>query len=68
MRSVQGQESARLLFRLRTGSVGLLEGKRSCRKVSDKRCDSGVEEDVAHFLVGCGEFERDQQVLLDDVG
>ena len=22
---------------------------------------------VAYFLVGCGEFERDQQVLLDDV-
>ena len=21
-------------------------------------CDSGIEEDVAHFLVGCGEFER----------
>ena len=30
-------------------------------------CDSGVEEDVAYFLVGCGEFERDRQVLLDDV-
>ena len=29
--------------------------------VSDERCemcDSGVGEDVAHFLVGCGEFER----------
>ena len=38
MRSVQGQESVRLLFRLRTGSVGLLEDKKRCRMVSDKRC------------------------------
>ena len=30
-------------------------------------CDSGVGEDVAHFLVGCGKFERDQLVMLDDV-
>ena len=30
-------------------------------------CDSGVREDVAHFLVGCGKFERDRLVLLDDV-
>ena len=30
-------------------------------------CDSGVREDVAHFLVGGGEFERDRLVLLDDV-
>ena len=37
MRSVQGQESVRLLFRLRTGSAGLLEGKNSCRMVSDER-------------------------------
>ena len=28
-------------------------------------CDSGVGEDVPHFLVGCVEFERDWQVLLD---
>ena len=28
--------------------------------------DRGVGEDVAHFLVGCGEFERDRLVLLDD--
>ena len=26
-----------------------------------------VEEDVAHFLLGCGEFERDRLVLLDNV-
>ena len=30
-------------------------------------CASRVGEDVAHFLIGCGEFERDQLVLLDDV-
>ena len=30
-------------------------------------CDSGVGEDMAHFLVGCGEFKRDGPVLLDDV-
>ena len=47
--SVQGQESVRL-FRLRTGSAGLMENKR-CRKM---RSDSRVGEDVAHFLVGCG--------------
>ena len=28
-------------------------------------CDGGVGEDVSHFLVGCGEFERDRLVLLD---
>ena len=59
----------RLLFRLESGSAGLLDKKR-CRTVSTERCvisDSGVREDVAHFLVGCGEFERDQLVLLDDV-
>ena len=60
----------RLLFRLRTGSTGLLEDKKRCRMVSNERCvmsDSRVKEDVAHFLVGCGEFERDQLVLLDGV-
>ena len=31
MKSVQGQESVRLLFRLRTGLAGLLEGKKRCR-------------------------------------
>ena len=39
MRSVQGQESVRLLFRLRTGSSGLLENKERCsRMFSDQRC------------------------------
>ena len=70
VRSVLGQESVRLVFRLRTGSAELLEAKKRCRMVSDRRCaicDSGVGEDVAHFLVDCGEFVRDQLVLLDDV-
>ena len=60
MRSEQGQESVRLLCRLRTGSSLLLEDKKRCRMVSDERCvmyDSGVGKDVPHFLEGCGEFE-----------
>ena len=67
---MQGQESVRLLFRLRTGSAGLLEDKKRCRKISDERCvicDREVGDDMAHFLVGCEEFERDRLVLLDDV-
>ena len=67
VRSVQDQERVRLLFGLR-GSVGLLEDKKRYRMVSDKRCvmcDNRVGENVAHFLVGCGEFERDRLVLLD---
>ena len=43
----------------------VFEDKKRCRMVSDERCimcDSGVGEDVIHFLPGCGEFERDQQV------
>ena len=58
----------KLLFWLSTGSAGLLEDKKRCRLVSDERCvmgDSGVGEDVALFLVGCGEFEIDRLVLLD---
>ena len=53
MRSVQGQESGRLLFLLRTGSARLLEDKIICRLVSDERCvmcDSRAGEDVAQFL------------------
>ena len=60
MRSEEGQESVRLLFRLRSGSALLLEDKKICRMVSDERCvmnDSGAGNDVAHFLKGCGEFE-----------
>ena len=64
MRSVQDKESVRLLFRLRTGSAGLLEDKIDAMD-SDQRCvmcENRVEEDVTHFLVGCGEFERDRLV------
>ena len=60
----------RLLYRLRTDSAGLLEDKKGCRMASDESClmcDSGVGVDEAYFLVGCGEFERDRLVLLDDV-
>ena len=37
MRSVQGQESARLLLRLWTGSARLFEDKKICRMVVDAR-------------------------------
>ena len=70
MRSVQDQESVGLLFGLRTGSAWLLEDKKRCRVASDERCvmcDSGVGEDVTHFMVGCGGFERDWLMLLDDM-
>ena len=60
VRSVQGQENVRLLIRLRTDSAGLLADKKIiCRMVSDQRCvmcDNGIGQDVAHFLVGCGEI------------
>ena len=59
-----------MLFRLRTCSSGLLEDKKICRVFRDEMCvlcDSGVVEDVAHFLVGYGEFERYRQVLLVDL-
>lgn len=70
VRSSQDQEGVRLMFRLRTGSAGLLVDKKRCRMVSDERCimcDSGIGEDVVHFLVVCGEFEWDRQVLVDEV-
>ena len=38
--------------------------------ISDERCiicDNRGGEYVAHFLVGCTEFERNWQVLLDDM-
>ena len=42
MRSVQGQESVRLFFRLRTSSAWLLEDKKMCRIGSDERCVMSV--------------------------
>ena len=38
MRSVQGQESVMVFFRLRTGSAVLLEDMKSCKMVSDEWC------------------------------
>ena len=55
VRSVKGQESVRLLFRLRTSSAGLLEDKKRCRIVSDERfviCDSRVGGGCGSFPVG----------------
>ena len=53
LRSVQGQEVVRLLFRLRTGSAELLEEKKKrCRIIIDARsvmCESSVGEDVEHL-------------------
>ena len=61
----------RLLFRLRTGSAGFLEDKKSCKMIIDERCVmcvSGAEVDVEHLLLMCGEFERDRCALVDEVG
>ena len=30
-------------------------------------CESGARKDVEYLLVTCGEFERDQRVLADEV-
>ena len=38
LRSVQGQEVVRLLFKLRTGSAGLLEDKKRSKMIIDGRC------------------------------
>ena len=38
--------------------------------VSDWRCvicNNQAEENVAHFPMGCGEFEKDRLVQLDDL-
>ncbi len=56
VRSVQGQEVVRLLFRLRTGLAGLLEDEKRCKMIIDERfvmCKSGSGEDVEHLLM-CG--------------
>ncbi len=47
----------RLLFRLRTGSTGLLEDKTRCKMIVDERCamcESGARDDVEHLLVTWG--------------
>ena len=58
VRSVQGREDVRLLFRLRTGSARLLEEKKRCRMTIDERCVmcNGAGEDVKHLLMTGGEF------------
>ena len=64
LRSVQGQEVVRLLFRLRTDSAGLLR-KRRCKMIINERCvmcESGAGEEVEYILVACGEFVRDRWV------
>ena len=51
-----------------TSLASLLEDIKRCRVFSDERCvmcDSGVGEDIAHFLVSCGEFEGDWPGLLE---
>ena len=66
---MQGKKVVRLLFRQMTAAAGLLENKR-CKMIIDKRCvmcECGAGEDVEHLLVMCGEFERDQWELLDEV-
>ena len=70
LRSVQSQKVVRLLFRLRTGSVGLLEDKKRCKMTTDERCvmgESGVGEDVEHLLVKCVEVKRNRWILMDEV-
>ena len=52
VRSVQGQESVRLVFCLRTGSAGLLENMKRYKMVSDEVC---VMCDRRNWG-GCGSF------------
>ena len=50
----------KLLFRLRTGSAGLLEDKKRCKLIIDEKCVMcGAGGDGEHLLVTCEEFERD---------
>ena len=57
LRFVQCLEVVRLMFRLRTGSVELLEGRR--REWCRRRCGA--------FMVTSGEFEWDRRVLANEV-
>ena len=59
----------RVLFRLRTGSAGLLEDKKRCKMITDERCVrcESSAGDVGHLLVTYEEFESDQWVLADEV-
>ena len=65
-----GSGECEVVVQTEDGSAGLLEDKKRCRIVSDKRCvmcDSGVGEGVVHFLMGCGGFEKYQLMLLENV-
>ena len=60
MRSVLGQRIVRLLFRLRTGLVGLVD-RNGCRMISDEGCiicDSRMVEDMAHFWWVVGNLRK----------
>ncbi len=66
-----GHEAARLRFRLRTGSAGLLQDKKRCRMCEDRRCvlcDRLEEEDVGHFVLRCEEFGQERRCLLQSIG
>ena len=63
VRVQQGQEGLRLrlMFRLRSGSVGVVQNKKRCELCVDTQCvmcDSGKLEDVGHFGCFCGVEER----------
>ena len=62
MYQVIGYEGMSLMFKLRTGSAGLLQDKK-CRMCSNDRCvmcDSREVEDVDYLLIGCTEFGKRQ--------
>ena len=67
VRLVQGQECMRKFCRMRTDSAGLLEDKKQYSNERCVICNNTIGEDVVHFLVVCGEFERDRHVMLEDV-
>ena len=69
LRSVQGQEGVRLLFRLRTGSAGLLKDKKRSKIIIDEGCvicESGEEK---MWSINCDMWgiEMDRCVLADEV-
>ena len=67
LRSVLDQEVMRLLFRLTTGSAGLLEYKKSCNDYRCEVCNSDAGEDVEHLLMIYREFGRDWWVMTDEL-
>ena len=67
VRSVQGQEGVRLLFRLRTGSAGLLEDNKRCETMRGVQRVLVVQGKMWSILVTCGELERDRWELANEV-